>query len=147
MENGTLKLTRNSMVQGLKHSTIFAIVLTVLNFFALAYRTHKRSRQSANCSMSSYIKDDADIFDRISDHVVHIQNTTNIKCMFLIRGDFNARTATYADYVEDGSSEHVHVLPDDYQTDTPLHRMSEDKGFNHFGTNLLDFVSLLGLEF
>ena len=84
--------------------------------------------------------DDADIFDRISDHVVYIQNTTNNKCKFLISGDFNARTATYADYVDDDSSEHVHVLPDDYQTNAPLHRMSEDKGFNHFGTNLLDFL-------
>ena len=73
--------------------------------------------------------DDADISDRISDRVVHIQKFKNNKCKFLISGDFNARTATYADYVEDDSSEDVHVLLDDYQTDAPLHRMSEDKGF------------------
>ena len=56
LENGTLKLTKNSMVQGLKHNTIFAIVQTVLNVFALVYRTHKRSRQTNNCSMSSFKK-------------------------------------------------------------------------------------------
>ena len=72
--------------------------------------------------------DDADIFDRISDHVLHIQNTTNNKCKFLISGDFNARTATYADYVEDDSSEHVHVLPDDYQTDAHLHQGCKNAG-------------------
>ena len=43
------KFTRNSMVQGPKHNTIFVIVQTILNVFALAYRTHKRSRQTANC--------------------------------------------------------------------------------------------------
>ena len=68
------------------------------------------------------------------------------KCKFLISGDFNARTATYADYVEDDSSEHVHVLPDNYQTHAPLHKMSEDMGFNHFAQIYSSFVSLLGLK-
>ena len=53
LENCTLKFTRNSMVQGLKQNTFFAIVQTILNVFALAYRTHKRTRQTANCSISS----------------------------------------------------------------------------------------------
>ena len=109
-------------------------------FLCLCYNVPKGSSRQG-------LMDDADIFDRISDHVVHIQNTTHNKCKSLISGDFNARTATYADYVEDDSSEHVHVLPDDYQTDAPLHRMSEDKGFNHFGTKkLLDFCKLTGLR-
>ena len=56
LKNYTLKLTRNSMIQGLKHNTIFAIVQTILNVYAPAYRTHKRSRQTANCAMSSYKK-------------------------------------------------------------------------------------------
>ena len=35
-----------------------------------------------------------DIYDRIADHMVHIQNITNNKCVFLICGDFNARIST-----------------------------------------------------
>ena len=33
--------------------------------------------------------DNVDIFDRISDHMVHIQNITNNKCSFMICGDLN----------------------------------------------------------
>ena len=63
----------------------------------------------------------------------------------MICGDLNAQTATNADYVVDDTSDHVHVLPaDDYQTDIPMHRMSEDKGFNNFGSNLLDFCKHTG---
>ena len=40
--------------------------------------------------------DNTDIFDRISEHVVYIQNITNNKCNFMICGDLNARTATNA---------------------------------------------------
>ena len=58
--------------------------------------------------------DNTDIFDRISEHVVHIQNITDNRCTFLICGDFNAGTASYPDYVEDDNSVHMHVLPDDY---------------------------------
>ena len=42
-ENGTLKLSRNIMVQEQKRNNIFAIVHTILNVFTLEYRTHKGS--------------------------------------------------------------------------------------------------------
>ena len=44
--------------------------------------------------------------------------------------------SNFHDYVEDDTVEHIHVLPDDYLVDTPLGRVSEDKGFEHVrGTN------------
>ena len=61
--------------------------------------------------------------------MVHIQNITNDKCVFLICGDFNARISNFPDYVEDDTAEHIHVLPDDYLVDTLLGGVSEDKGF------------------
>ena len=59
--------------------------------------------------------------------------------------DFNARSTTHADYVEE-DTDHLHVLPGDYQTDVPMQRMSEDKGFNNFGSSLLDFCKLTGFR-
>ena len=38
------------------------------------------------------------------------------------------------------------VLPDDYSTDLPLNRVSEDKGFNRYGSELLDFCRQTGLR-
>ena len=77
--------------------------------------------------------DNIDIYDRIADHIVHIQQITNNKCVFLICGDFNARSSNFPYYVEDDTAEHIHVLPDVYLVDTPLGRVSEDKGFNRYG--------------
>ena len=83
--------------------------------------------------------DNVDIFDRISDHMVHIQNITNNKCSFMICGDLNSRTSTFPDYVEDDSSDHISVLPDDYLTDTPLARASKGPNYWIFA-NTLDCV-------
>ena len=69
-----------------------------------------------------------------------------LRVSFLICGDFNARTASHPDYVEDDNSIHMHVLPDDYQLDAPMQRTSEDCGFNKYGTNLLDFCKLTGFR-
>ena len=90
--------------------------------------------------------DKTDIYDRIADHMVHIQNVTNNRCAFLVCGDFNARTSNFSDYVEDDTSEHIHVLPDDYLVDTPLGRVSEDRGFNRYESQLLDFCKETGLR-
>ena len=43
-----------------------------------------------------------------------------------------------ADYVQDDTEAHILVLPGDYSTDLPLKRVSEDKGFNIYGSELLD---------
>ena len=90
--------------------------------------------------------DNIDIYDRIADHMVHIHNITNNRCSFLVCGDFNARTSNFPDYVKDDTSEHIHVLPDDYLVDTPLGRVSEDRGFNRYGSHLLDFCKETGLR-
>lgn len=90
--------------------------------------------------------DSVDIFDRLSDQVVQINNLTDNKCNFIVCGDFNARTADFPDYVIDDSADHMHVLPEDYLTDLPLKRVSEDKGYNRYGSELLDFCKQTGLR-
>ena len=64
---------------------------------------------------------------------------TNNRCQFLVCGDFNARTSDFPDYAQDDNADHIHVLPDDYSTDTPLKLVSEDRGSNRYGSELLDF--------
>ena len=78
--------------------------------------------------------------------MVHIQNITNNRCVFLICGDFNARCFNFTDFVEDDTAEHIHVLPDDYLVDTPMERVSEDKGYNRYGSQMLDFCKETGLR-
>ena len=90
--------------------------------------------------------DNIDIYDRIANHMVHIQQITNNKCVFLICGDFNAKSSNFPDYVEDDTAEHIHVLPDVYLVDTPLGRVSEDKGFNRYRSQMLDFCKETGLR-
>ena len=41
--------------------------------------------------------DNVDIFDRLTDQLVKIQNDTQNECSFMICGDFNARIATLPD--------------------------------------------------
>ena len=90
--------------------------------------------------------DNMNLFDRLSDHMIHIKNLTDNKCQFLVCGDFNARTSDLADYVQDDTAVHILDLPDDYSTDLPLKRVSEDKGFNRYGSELLDFCKQTGLR-
>lgn len=90
--------------------------------------------------------DNVNIFNRISDQMVHRRNITNSMCDFMVCGDINARSSNFADYVEDDTAEHIHVLPDDYLVDTPLMRASEDKGFTRYGSQLLDFCKETGLR-
>ena len=93
------------------------------------------------------LMDNMNLFDRLSDHMIQIKNLTDNRCQFLVCGDFNARTSDYADYVqEDDTAAHIPVLPDDYATDLPLKRVSEDRGFNRYGSELLDFCKQTGLR-
>ena len=89
--------------------------------------------------------DNINLFDRLSDHMVLIKNLNNNRCQFLVCGNFNARTSEFPDYVQDNYADHIHALPDDYSTDTPLKRVSEDRGFNRYGSKVLDFCKQTGL--
>ena len=90
--------------------------------------------------------DNVDIFDRIIDQTVQIKTLTNNKSNFLVCGDFNARVSDFPDYVVDNTSDHIHVLPEDYLPDVPLLRVSENKGFSNYGLQLLDFCKQTGLR-
>ncbi|MCG8047974.1 MAG: reverse transcriptase family protein, partial [Candidatus Thiodiazotropha endolucinida] len=92
------------------------------------------------------LADDVNIFDRILQNIAMFEQQNRNNCQFLICGDFNARIANLADYVEDDSVNHVDVLPDDYIEDVPMSRWSEDTGTNQFGPYLLDFCKQSGLR-
>ena len=113
--------------------------LSVDVFLCLVYNVPEGSSRQG-------LLDNINLFDGLSDHMVHINNLTNNRCQFLVCGDFNARTSDFPDYVQDDNEDHIHVLPDDYSTDTPLKRVSEDRGFNRYGSELLDFCKQTGLR-
>ena len=48
--------------------------------------------------------------------------------------------------MQDDTSANIHALPDDNTTDIPLKRVSEDRVFNRFGSELLDFCKQTGVR-
>ena len=90
---------------------------------------------------------ESNVFDRLLDSVVFIENKSNNNCSMLICGDFNSRTSTKPDFVEDDGNVHISVLPDEYIPDNFLQRFSEDDGHeNSNGLLLLDFCKQTGLR-
>ena len=76
-----------------------------------------------------------------------IEDKSSNNCSFLICGDFNSKTSVDPDFVEDDSTAHVSVLPDEYVPDSYLQRFSEDIGHvNSNGLLLLDFCKQTGLR-
>ena len=86
------------------------------------------------------------VLERICDHIIQISNDTNDCYHLLICGDFNSRTGLEPDYVSFDEAINVPVLPDDYETDAALVRLSQDKNVNSNGRKLLDFCKLNGLR-
>ena len=96
------------------------------------------SRQSMN---------ESNVFDRLLDSVVFIENKANSNCSVLLCGDINGRTSVNPDFVEEDGSVHVSVLPDEYVPDNFLPRFSEDIGHvNNNGLLLLDLCKQTGLR-
>ena len=90
---------------------------------------------------------ETNVFDRLLESVVHIENKTLNKCNILICGDFNSRTSVNHDFVSDDNSIHMSILPDDYISDNFIERFSEDEGHtNSNGTILLDFCKQTGFR-
>ena len=70
---------------------------------------------------------ETNIFDRLMNSLVYINNVENENAYMLLCGDFNARTAAYPDYFADDIDRHVHVLPDEYIVDSNIDsRISQD---------------------
>lgn len=88
------------------------------------------SRQSIN---------EVNVYDEILQNIIHIQNTTENACNFLLLGDLNSRIGQECDYVTYDSDTHVNILPDDYVCDQEIPRKSQDNIVNYNGHLLLDF--------
>ena len=76
-----------------------------------------------------------------------INNETNEQCTFMVLGDLNSRIGQLNDFVEfDYIDVHVDILPDDYEPDLPIPRVSKDKFTNQNGNLLIDFCKESGLR-
>ena len=71
---------------------------------------------------------ESNVFDRLIDSLVHIENLSQSECNILVCGDLNARSSVCPDFVVDDNPAHMSVLPDEYIPDAVLQRFSEDKG-------------------
>ncbi|MCG8048238.1 MAG: reverse transcriptase family protein [Candidatus Thiodiazotropha endolucinida] len=90
---------------------------------------------------------ESNIFDRLLDSVLHVENKSQNKCNILICGDFNSRTSTNDDFVFDDDSNHMSVLPDEYISDKYMPRYSQDQGHvNNNGLLLLEFCKQTGVR-
>ena len=58
----------------------------------------------------------------------------------VLTGDFNARTSSLPDYIENGVDQFIPV-PSNYRVDTPVPRQSEDNVVNNYGKQLLLLAS------
>ena len=90
---------------------------------------------------------ETNIFDRLLESVVYVENKTQNMCNILICRDFNSRTSVNPDFVTDDNSVHMSVVPDDYISDSFLQRFSEDEGHtNSNGTYILEFCKQSGMR-
>jgi len=87
------------------------------------------------------------VYDRISSHMSQILAETGGTCSFTVLGDMNSRVGNLSDFViNDEISAHVDLFPDDYVTDTPLPRFTQDSHVNTNGRHLIDFCRESGLR-
>ena len=64
-----------------------------------------------------------------------INTLTNNQCHFVALGDMNSRIGQLQDFVQnDDINIYVDVLPDDYQPDRPMSRVSQDTVTNQNGS-------------
>ena len=86
------------------------------------------------------------VFDRISDHIIEISGETHNNYHLIVCGDLNCRSGTEPDYVMYDKPDNMPVLPEDYESDVPLDRFSQDHFININGRKLLDFCKLNSLR-
>ena len=89
------------------------------------------------------------IFDRLIDSVVHVENISEDDGFISIFGDFNSRTSVLPDFVEQdvGNANTDDILPVDYVSDIECARFSQDQGHvNNNGRLLLYFCKETGFR-
>ncbi len=87
------------------------------------------------------------VYNRVLADMAKISSDTDGLCSFIFLGDMNSRVGHLSDYIEnDDPDPSVHVLPDDYVSDTPLPRASQDYIVNQNGRSLIEFCKESGLR-
>ena len=95
---------------------------------------------------SRHILIETQTFDRLVSFITSMSGTNKNENSILY-GDMNSHTSDNPDYVQDDSSVHINVLPDEYSPDIQINRPSHDKGcLNDNGIMLLDLWKQTGLR-
>ena len=92
---------------------------------------------------------DDNIFDRLIDSLINVENNCEDNGYFVLAGDCNARTSSLPDFVLDDNLFYFNndILPDEYTIDNKLPRSSKDHGHtNNNGMLLLDMCKQTGLR-
>ena len=84
------------------------------------------------------------IFDILADDITYFESKQTCNC--LIVGDLNARVGSCPDFVKNEYLFNLDMMPDDYEEDIVLRRVSQDKILNENDTYLLDFCKLTGMR-
>ena len=84
---------------------------------------------------------ETNIFDRLLDSVVFVENKADNNFHLLICGDFNGHSSINPDFVLDDDTANIDVLPDEYSPDGYMHSFSEDVG--HVNNNGLFTIGIL----
>ena len=95
---------------------------------------------------SRYNLIDNNCYDVITDSIAYIHHTTDSQCNIILCGDFNSRTSTLPDFVQNDSLFCDFNLPDDYLIDDFYDRFSQDKQTNANGYLFLDMCKETGLR-
>ncbi|MCG8034648.1 MAG: endonuclease/exonuclease/phosphatase family protein, partial [Candidatus Thiodiazotropha taylori] len=90
---------------------------------------------------------ETNIFDRLTESLIFIENKSEGNSNVLMCGDFNSRTSVNPDFVTDDDPAHMDVLPEEYTSDRFMQRFSEDAGHvNNNGLLLLELCKQTGLR-
>ena len=88
---------------------------------------------------------EANVYNKLLENIVQLQQTTDNDAHFLILGDMNSRVGQEFDFVDNDNSDYLD-LPDEYQNDDYLTRKSQDQSTNANGLLLLQFLKQTGLR-
>jgi len=86
-------------------------------------------------------------YDRLLNYITDIDSKFDGNAHLIVCGDFNSHSSYLPDFVTHENFSHTNFLSDDYISDVPLLRCSQDHGIlNNNGLLLLDLCKQTGLR-
>ena len=84
------------------------------------------------------------LFDRLTEKIVHLKAVFGENCRIIICGDLNAQLSDLKDYVTNDDARYIFALPEDYVTDMEMPRKTKDNDTNENGSLLIDLCRVTG---